>query len=132
AAAGSYSVAIAAAGLGANATLTNRVGPPASLVVTGGDAQTATVGTDFAAPLAAKVTDASSNPVPNTTVTFTAPTSGPSLTFAGGTTIATATTDATGTATAPAMTANASAGTYSVDLSAAGLGTNATLTNQVP
>src|SRR5262249_47780098 len=79
-----------------------------------------TVGTAFPGALQAKVTDASSNPVANVTVTFSAPTSGASATFAGGSTV-TAVTNAAGMATAPALTANSSTGSYRVMSSVPGL-----------
>jgi hypothetical protein len=64
--------------------LTNLAGPPASITATGGTPQTAAVNTAFANPLEATVVDASGNAVPRVVVTFTAPTSGASGTFAGG------------------------------------------------
>jgi len=65
-------------------------------------------------------------------VTFTAPGSGASGTFAGtGTATATAVTNSSGVATAPAFTANGTAGGYAVTASVAGVGTSASfsLTN---
>ena len=62
----------------------------------------------------ALVTDADNNPVPDVAVTFTAPASGASGTFTSELRSATATTDASGTATAPTFTANSVAGPYDV------------------
>lgn len=45
-------------------------GPPSALTVAGGDGQHTETGKPFAQPLAAKVTDAAGNPIPDTPVTF--------------------------------------------------------------
>ena len=68
--------------------------------------------------------DASNNPVTTATVTFTAPSTGATGTF-GGLATATAVTDSTGVATAPALTANGQAGLYAVTASVAGVSTPA-------
>ncbi len=61
-------------------TLTNDdVGPPASVALNGGDGQSTTVATDFATQLSLSVYDVAHQPVPNTTVTFTPPASGASV-----------------------------------------------------
>src|SRR5438128_2113449 len=85
----------------------------------------------FGAPLVATVTDAGNNPVGNVTVTFTAPGSGASGTFAGG--VSTATTNTSGVATSAVFTANATAGgPYNVVASATGAtSANFSLTNTV-
>ncbi|HTM51704.1 MAG TPA: Ig-like domain-containing protein, partial [Bryobacteraceae bacterium] len=98
--------------------LTNTVGVPASITTTAGSPQSATVNTAFATALKATVRDASGNPVPNVSVTFTAPASGASGAFGGS---ATVTTDSGGVATAPTFTANSVAGTYNVNASTAGV-----------
>ena len=90
------------------------------VAVSAGSGQSTTVGQVFANALAAKVTDASGNPVGGVQVTFTAPSSGSSGSFAGGTSIAVATTDTSGIATAPALTANDVAGSFTVSASASG------------
>jgi len=94
---------------------------PQSIVVAGGSPQSATVGTGFAVNLQAEVLDSSSAPMSGITVTFTAPSSGASASFAGGASTATALTNSLGIATAPALTANTITGTYSVAASVAGL-----------
>ena len=71
-------------------------------------------------------------PLPNTTVTFTAPGSGASGTFVGGRRIATATTNASGIATAATFTANAIAGSYTITVTFASLSVSFTLTNINP
>jgi len=125
---------VAASGGGVtNATafaLTNLAGAPSRIAVTAGGGQHATVGLPFGTMLAATVTDANGNVVPNVTVTFTAPASGVTATFPGGAT-ATVTTNAQGVATAPSLTAGTTAGAFTVTASAPGAGTPATfaLTN---
>jgi hypothetical protein len=129
--AGTFTVTVVASG-GNNPsgtfTLTNTAGAAATIVATSGGNQSTTVGTGFANPLVATVTDQFGNPVSGVTVTFTAPSSGASATFPGGTTV---TTGANGQASA-AISANSVAGTYSVTASVAGvtaLATFAGLTN---
>jgi len=111
---GKYSVTASAKTLTTNPgfVLTNLPGPPASITATAGTPQSATVNTAFATNLGATVEDVFGNPVPNQTVTFDAPTTGASGTFAGG--VNTAKTNASGVATAAVFTANAVAGSYTV------------------
>jgi len=85
---------------------------PATIAATGGTPQSTTVDTAFASPLSATVKDAFGNAVPNVTVTFNAPGSGASGTFAGG--VNTAMTNAQGIATSAGFTANSTAGSYTV------------------
>ena len=98
---------------------------PANIAVALVAAQSATIGTSFPLPLDVRVTDNSSNPVPGVTVTFTAPTSGPSGTFSGaGVTVgpggtATAITGPAGTTPTVIFTANGITGTYDVTASVA-------------
>jgi len=112
--AGAYTVTATVASLTTNPgfALTNLAGTPASIAATGGTPQTTAIGTAFPERLAATVKDAFGNPVSGATVTFHAPTSGASGTFAGG--VNTATTNAQGVATAPVFTANGTAGGYTV------------------
>ena len=130
--AGAYTVTAA---VGAHTTspgfaLTNQAGAPAAIAATSGTPQTATVNTAFATNLAATVTDGFGNPVSAATVTFNAPASGASGTFAGG--VNTATTSALGVATAAVFTANTTAGTYTVTATAGTVTTSPgfALTNQ--
>ncbi|MGI8688043.1 MAG: beta strand repeat-containing protein [Thermomicrobiales bacterium] len=129
--AGSYGVTASAPGVTAPATfvLSNTPGPAAAITQDAGAGQSARVTTAFPTALAAKVTDASGNPIPNATVTFAAPASGASATFAGGTT--TAITNNSGIATAATVTANGTAGSYTVTATTPGIAGNAafTLTN---
>jgi outer membrane autotransporter protein len=101
----------------------------ASVAVNAGNNQSATISSAFAVPMSVIVRDAASNPVPGVTVTFTAPGSGASGTFAGGSTAANAVANGSGIATAPAFTANALAGSYSVSVTAGALSTSFSLTN---
>ncbi|OLC92743.1 MAG: hypothetical protein AUH86_18145 [Acidobacteria bacterium 13_1_40CM_4_58_4] len=128
---GPYNVAASVVGVAtpANFALTNLAGPAASIAATAGTPQSATVNTAFATQLQATVTDSLNNPVSGVTLTFTAPTSGASGTFAGG--MNTATTNAAGVATSAIFTANATAGgPYNVVASATGAtSANFSLTN---
>lgn len=109
-------------------------GPPVFLQAFLGNWQQTTVGTAFADRLAALVEDDYGNPVPGDSVTFTAPSTGASGTFAGGGTTTTATTDGAGLATAPVFTANTTTGTtfgeYTVNASADGNTVGFFLTNK--
>ncbi len=86
------------------------VSPPATIAVSAGAPQSTLTTTPFNVDLAAEVEDANGSGVPNITVTFTAPASGPSGTFAGGSLTGTAITNASGIAMAPVFTANGTAG----------------------
>src|SRR6266404_4520728 len=132
---GPYNVTASVAGVStpANFALTNLAGPPASITATAGTPQSATINTQFATQLQATVRDASNNPVNGVTVTFTAPTSGASGTFAGG--VNTAVTNAQGIATAAVFTANGTVGgPYNVTASVTGVSTpaNFSLSNLPP
>ena len=85
---------------------------PASIVASGGTPRNTPAGQPFASPLMATVRDASGNPVSGVVVTFTAPGSGASGSFAGG--VKTAVTNAAGVATSAVFTANSKVGSYSV------------------
>ncbi|MDR3667571.1 MAG: Ig-like domain-containing protein [Ignavibacteriaceae bacterium] len=107
-----------------------QTGVPDSILATSGTPQSALVSTAFASPLMATVQDKKGNPVSGVTVTFTAPESGQSGTFAGGVTTKTATTDATGEAQI-SITANSTPGDFQVTASVTGVTTAAifSLTN---
>ena len=102
---------------------------PASITANAGTPQSATINTAFATALQAIVKDGSNSPVSGVSVTFTAPATGASGTFANGTTTTTATTDASGVATATAFTANGTAGGYNVTATAGSLLTSFAVTN---
>jgi len=110
-------------------TLTNTPGP-AILTINGGNNQNAVTTTAFTTPLSAKVADGFGNPYNGTSVTFTAPASGASGTFANSTITTTVSTNASGIATATAFTANNQLGAYTVSAASAGLTTvNYSLSN---
>ncbi|MFZ0642431.1 MAG: hypothetical protein WAM25_04685, partial [Candidatus Acidiferrales bacterium] len=79
-----------------------------TIVATSGTPQSAQATAAFAMPLVATVVDSGNNPVSGVVVTFTAPATGASGTFAGGT--KTATTNSSGIATSAVFTANATVG----------------------
>jgi hypothetical protein len=111
-------------------TLTAKRPVAASIAATGGTPQSTAINTAFASRLTATVRDDSNSPVPNVTVTFSAPAqTGPSGTFAGG--VNTAVTNASGVATSAVFTANGNVGQYNVTAAVAGVGSAATfvLTN---
>jgi hypothetical protein len=103
-----------------------------NISATSGTPQSATVNTAFTTALQATVRDANNNPMSGVIVTFTAPAAGATAAFSGSTT-ATAMTNASGIAIAPALTANSQAGAYTVTASAPGTGSAASfsLTNLV-
>jgi hypothetical protein len=92
------------------------------------------VGTAFAAALAARVIGADGTPVAGTPVTFTAPATGATAVFPGAAATVTVSTDASGVATTPPLTAGTTAGTYAVTAAAPAIGQSATftLTNSDP
>jgi protocatechuate 3,4-dioxygenase beta subunit len=127
--AGSYSVTVSIIGVATSATFTlsNNPGSPAAIAAAG-SGQSATVNTAFGSALQATVTDAYGNPIPGVVVTFAAPTSGATGTFAGGAGSVTVTTDVGGIATASTFTAGTVAGNYTVTASVSGVTTAATFT----
>jgi hypothetical protein len=104
---------------------------PASIAVSAGSGQSAMVGTAFAGYLQALAKDGGGDVVPNTPVTFTAPSSGASGTFANGFTTYTAASNSSGIASSSIFTANATAGNYSVTAGVSGVAATAafSLTN---
>jgi adhesin/invasin len=82
-----------------------------NITVLSGDSQMAAIGTAYASPLKASVLDSLGNPIPGASVTFTAPSSGPTVSFGGS---ATVTTDSNGVATSPRLTANSQTGAFQV------------------
>ena len=86
-------------------------GSPAVVTIDTGNNQSATAGQQFATPLSVTVTDANGNPVFGAMVTFSiAAGTGGTANFGGTAQTATATTDSSGVATAPALYAGTSAG----------------------
>jgi Big-like domain-containing protein len=119
--AGSYTVNATVPGVAAPApfSLTNLAGPPANIAATAGTPQNANINKVFLTNLQTTVTDAGGNLLAGVAVTFAAPGSGASGTFAGG--VNTATTGANGVAAVP-FTANATAGNYTVNATVPGVG----------
>jgi hypothetical protein len=93
--------------------------PAEAIAATSGSPQSAALNTAFATPLVATVTIGGS-PVSGAFVVFTAPATGASGTFAGGTSTETDTTNASGVATSSAFTANGTLGAVTVTASVAG------------
>jgi hypothetical protein len=116
----------------ATASTTFTVIPDPYIMATSGSGQTSTVSTPFAEAFTVNVVNTSGQPVSGALVTFTAPASGASGTFAGGLTSVVVATDASGTATAPAFTANGVTGSYNVIASTPGaaVSANFAITNQ--
>ena len=110
--------------------MTNTAAPVETITATSGTPQSALIDKAFAQPLVATVTTGGS-PDSGVVVTFTAPLSGASGAFAGGSNTVTATTDASGVATSPIFTANGSTGTYTVTATVTGVSSAAdfSLTN---
>ena len=124
--AGSYAVTASTGTLTTSFNLTNLPGGAAAITAVGGTPQSTQVTTTFPTTMQAQVTDGSGNGVPGVNVTFSAPASGASGTFGGGTTVVT---DTSGVATAPSFTANTLTGSYTVTASAGALTANFSLTN---
>lgn len=120
--AGNYNVTASVAGFNGTATfnLTNTVGSPNSLVPIGGFGQRTLINTVFATNLKAAVKDSCGNGLSGITVIFNASNSGASGSFPGNSNTASVVTDSNGIAIAPALTANATTGSYSVTASAVG------------
>ncbi len=133
-------VTVTDSGKTGTATYTVDPGAPASITKTAGDNQSTGSTTAFATNLKVTVADAFGNHVlAGVSVTFTAPASGPSGSFAAAgctgqppTRVCVVSTAADGTATATTLTANTNAGTYAVSATATGGSTpsvNFSLTN---
>ena len=118
---GTYTVGVGVDGIEASAdfTLANTAGPLRHLVLVGGSGQSASINTPFAQALTVQATDAWNNPVAGAAIAFAAPASGPGaqLSAPG------ATSNAQGIAGVTAI-ANAQAGSYMVEASAAGAAGN--------
>jgi large repetitive protein len=128
---GTYS-ATAASGLQtANFALTNAPGPVASLTALGGTPQSATVNTAFATPLTVSARDSFNNLVNAGSVSFTAPSSGTSGSFANSSAVDVVAINGGGTALSSTFTANtaASAVAYTVVASSGAVTRNFVLTN---
>ena len=115
---GGYTVTAAVNGLTAlNFSLTNSAGAASTLAIVDGNNQSTSIGNAFTKTLQAVVKDTYGNFVPGASVTFTAPSSGASGTFA---TSSTVTTNSSGVAVSPVLTANSVVGSFMVTASTAG------------
>jgi hypothetical protein len=125
---GTFTVTAIVSGVSAPVTftLTNVASAPTTITVGAGSSQNTELGTAFAIPLAVTVTDTNGNDIVGASVTFRAPSSGPSGVFAGYGATAVVVTDSSGVATAPNFSANQAAGGYIVTATVAGLSTEAT------
>jgi hypothetical protein len=94
---------------------------PTVVEASAGSGQSAAPSTAFPVPLTVRVTDTSGVAVSGATVTFTAPATGASGSFADGSRTAMSTTDLSGAAAAPTFTANATAGSYTVTATVTGI-----------
>ena len=108
----------------------NETSMPGALVTLGGTPQNAPANTVYPIALSAGVRDAANNPLSGRVVTFVAPSSGASGTFAGGIQGAHVVSDASGVATAPTFTANGTSGAFSVLAGVGSLSTSFILTNE--
>lgn len=126
---GAYTVSATVSGASAPATfsLTNLSTSVLNIVSVNGSQQSTKIGTPFSTQLEAGVFY-SGVPVSGATVTFTAPSSGPSGTFSNGTNIESDVTDSNGHATSSAFTANATLGSYPVNATLSPNSTGATFT----
>jgi hypothetical protein len=105
--------------------LTNLAGPPATITATAGTPQTAIADQSYNTALSVLVVDNQQNPVANTAVTFTAPTTGQSVAFNNATSASntiTVMTGSNGLASSGPFKANALAGTFTVKATANGTG----------
>ena len=112
----------------AGLTLTVSQSAPSKISVSSGSGQSASLTTAFLQPLVALVTDLSGTPQAGAQVIFSAPSSGPSGTFAGASN-SVALTNAQGLATSPVFTSNSKGGSYSVTASTDTVHTTFSLSN---
>ncbi|HTQ55150.1 MAG TPA: BACON domain-containing carbohydrate-binding protein [Bryobacteraceae bacterium] len=115
--------------LGQQVTLTQSGDAPSFIVKSAGDGQSIAVGQAYPAPLQVTVTDTAGLPVSGATVTFTVVTGSSGATGAfGSASTASVLTDQNGLATAPVLTANSTAGAFTVNASINGLSVTFNLT----
>jgi endoglucanase Acf2 len=107
---------------------------PSIITVSAGSPQSTLVRTAYTSTLQAQVLDGHNNPVSGVAVTFAAPGSGASGTFANHATTEIDMTNADGVATSSTFTANTTGGTYTVTATSTGIGAPAdfSLTNVAP
>jgi hypothetical protein len=103
----------------ANFNLVSLPGSANQISLYQGAPQSAQILSAFGTLLKVLVKDSNNNPVPNVSVTFTAPVSGATATFSGGASV-TVSTDASGIATSSTLTANSITGSYNITASYSG------------
>ena len=108
---------------------TDTVPSSTTIVAQSGTPQLAKVGTPYALLFSALVRNGGGQPLANQQVRFAAPTTGPAGTFAGGSASVTVETASDGVATAPAFTANFTAGSFNVVASTGSASAAFVLTN---
>jgi hypothetical protein len=121
---GSHTVAATVSGIASPAqfALENYVLIPTTLSINAGSPQAVPVDTAYPTSMKVLVKDQFANPMAGITVTFTAPSSGASGTFADtSTNITTANTNASGIASASIFTANSAMGSYTVEATVSGI-----------
>ncbi len=111
------------------AVLLQSTGNVTTIAMQSGSPQSAALNGAYALPLSVLVTDGGGQPLPGMLVTFIAPASGASGTFAGGSATAQAATNNAGVAVAPAFIANDVAGPFSVLATVGGASASFALTN---
>jgi hypothetical protein len=102
-------------------SLTITVGTAARIATAAGSPQSTSISKQYPSPLQAIVSDSSGNAVSGVSVTFTAPSTGPSGTFSSGGKTLVVATNPSGIASAPSFVANSIAGTFQVVATAAGV-----------
>jgi len=109
---------------GTSGSINVGIGTSAMLVVLAGSPQSAQLSTAYSQPLVAQITDLGGNPIAasGVFVTFTAPSSGATGTFAGSSQV-TVVSDSNGQATATSLLANGTRGAFTVVASSGSLGT---------
>ena len=126
---GAYSVTATAGTGSVPFTETNTAGVAASIAIVSGSGQMQAPGSAFTSPLVVIVKDAGGNPVSGASVTFTAPASGASGTFAGSVKTYTVNTGSNGQATSTTFTAGTTLGAYTVTATTGSYTVNLTETN---
>ncbi|MGN6545179.1 MAG: dockerin type I domain-containing protein, partial [Aureliella sp.] len=137
---GVYPISIARGSLAADnyafqfvsGTMQVTAAPPARLEILSGANQSVIAQRALPVDFRIRVVDQFNNPVPGIQVTFAAPASGPSGSFAGGLSSVTVTTSDTGEAIAPKFTTNDIAGQYAITVTVGAIVTTFAVTNLAP
>ena len=124
---GAFPAMATVGGLTATYNLTQQSVTPVVITITAGTPQTTATGTPFDLPLSVHVAESDGTLRAGATVTFLAPTSGPTATLSANTVVA----DSLGNASVNA-TANGTLGAFNVTASVGGVTVNFSLTNAAP